>query len=416
MSEERASDDTAEIPVVVPAEPPSAQPSAIAGHRAPRRRRRWPWISLGVVLVALALVASGGLWHLSGLIGDGARIASSDEPFPMTVTAAQGTSVTYSAGSPARDDVPDQGLMGIATIEGGYSQTDDPVASGDLTTRSVVAVVLPPNPAAGQAATLDSWYFPKNPRVGLGVEFEDVTYDAPLGPTPAWFIPGTSTTWVIFTHGRGATPAEGLRIANTVTGLGYPMLLIKYRDDALSPQEDQMGGFGAQEWPDLEAAVQYAMDHGATKVVLTGASMGGAITLAFLENSALADRVAGVFLDSPITSFGKLVDARAADMGVPSIATGAARVIAGLRFGFDWDATDYSARAAGFAAPMLLVQGTADATVPATVVAQFAAAADAATVTLEEFDGAGHVMSWNVDRPRYEGLLTEFLGRVAPVG
>jgi hypothetical protein len=30
------------------------------------------------------------------------------------------------------------------------------------------------------------------------------------------------------------------------------------------------------------------------------------------------------------------------------------------------------------------------------------------------FDGAGHVMSWNVDRPRYEKLLTDFLAKVAP--
>jgi hypothetical protein len=29
------------------------------------------------------------------------------------------------------------------------------------------------------------------------------------------------------------------------------------------------------------------------------------------------------------------------------------------------------------------------------------------------FEGAGHVMSWNVDRARYDALLTEFLGKVA---
>jgi len=30
------------------------------------------------------------------------------------------------------------------------------------------------------------------------------------------------------------------------------------------------------------------------------------------------------------------------------------------------------------------------------------------------FEGAGHVMSWNVDRPRYQALLTSFLAKVAP--
>jgi len=417
MTEGRSSDDTAEIAVVVaPVESaattaPTVAP--IASHKAPRRRRRWPWITLVSVVVVLAAVAAGALWYVSGLMGAGARVARPDEGFPMLITAAQGASITYSEaeGSAGTDGWTDQGLMGIATVEGGYIETDGPVISGGLATRTVTAQILPPTPAAGQAATLDGWYFPRNPRVGLGLDFDEVEYDSPLGPMPAWFIPGTDSTWVIFTHGRGASPAEGLRIANTVSGLGYPMLLIKYRDDANAPQDDGLGNFGADEWPDLQAAVQYALDNGATRVVLAGASMGGSISLAFLEKSALADRVVGTFLDSPIADFGQVVDVEASEMGLPSFVTSAAKQVASWRYGFDFGATDYTARASAFTSPMLVVQGSDDQTVAPVVSEDFAKATGA---RLELFEGAGHLLSWNVDRARYEALLTAFLGEVAP--
>ncbi len=407
-----ASDDTAEIPVVVADVGASATAGsvvpAIASHKAPRRRRRWPWVTLGSIVLVLAVVAGGTLWYVSGLIADGARVAQPDEGYPMLITAAEGTSITYSGPTGGWTD---QGLMGIATVEGGYVETDLPSASGGLTTRSVTAQILPPAPAAGQAATLDGWYFPRNPRVGLGLEYDDIEYASPLGPMPAWFIPGTEKTWVIFAHGRGATPAEGLRIANTVSGLGYPMLLIKYRDDANAPQQDGLGSFGADEWPDLEGAVQYALDNGATQVVLAGASMGGSVALAFLENSELADRVVGTFLDSPIADFAQVVESEAAKKGLPSFVTSAAMRVASWRYGFDFDATDYTSRGSSFTSPMLIVQGTGDDTVPPAVSEDFATATGA---RLELFEGAGHLLSWNVDRARYDGLLTEFLGQVAP--
>jgi alpha-beta hydrolase superfamily lysophospholipase len=380
-----------------------------------KRRRRWPWVTALSILLILVLLAGAFLWYVSGLVGDGARVARPGEPFPMSILSNNGETLTYSG--PDGGWV-DQGLIGIATVEGGYVQTDKPstVGTGDTatTTRTITKQVLPPAPAPGQASTLDGWYFPRNPLVGLGLEYEDVTYDSPAGPTPAWVIPGTSSTWVIFTHGRGATPLEGLRIANTTSALGYPTMLIKYRDDAKAPVEDGLGNFGATEWPDLQAAVQYALDHGAQKVVLAGASMGGSMTLAFLQNSSLADRVSGAFLDSPLASFDQVVRKGASDLGLPDFATSAAMTVASWRYGFDFAATNYTADAAAFTTPMMIVQGTADETVPPAVAQDFAAAASPGVVQLEMFDGAGHVMSWNVDRPRYEKLLTDFLAKVAP--
>lgn len=404
------------VETVPVAESATAGPREIATHAARRRRRRWPWVTLGAILAVLVVALAGGLWYISGLVGAGAKVDRESEAFPMTIEAAgDGATVSY-AGSTG--GWVDQGLMGIATIDGGYAQTEavDAAGSGDTAsgTRAVTSLVLPPAPASGEAATLDGWFFPRNPKIGLGLDYQDVVYDGPLGPTPAWFIPGTRDTWVVFTHGRGATPLEGLRIAQTANRLGFPVLLIRYRNDAKSPEGNGYGQFGADEWQDLESAVQFAVDKGAQDVVLAGASMGGAITLAFLQNSALADRAVGAFLDSPVADFGQVVDIGAEDLGVPAPIAGMAKQVAAWRFGFDWDAIDYTARAADFATPMLIVQGTGDETVQPVVSADFVAAADPALVDLEVFDGAAHVMSWNTERSRYESLLSGFLDRVAP--
>jgi alpha-beta hydrolase superfamily lysophospholipase len=364
-----------------------------------------------VIVVALAVV-SGGLWVVSGQIGAAVRADTTSAGFPLDITAVDGTRISYRGGGSGWDD---QGLMGIATAEGGYLQTADPETqgSGDSVAgrRTITAQVILPPPAAGQAGALDGWYFPRNPKIGLGLDYDDVTYDAPLGPTPAWFIPGTSDTWVVFTHGLGATPLEGLRIADTVAGAGNPMLLIRYRNDAQSPAGDGLGRFGVDEWQDLEAAVQYALDNGAQRVVLAGSGMGGAITLSFLQKSALADRVSGVFLDSPVTSLPAVVQARAEDLGLPSIAATLGRSVAAWRYGIDFDGADYSEVAQGLTVPVLIVQGDADTTVPASVSVDFASGASG--VTLELFEGAGHQLAWNVDRDRYQRLLGDFLATTA---
>lgn len=395
----RATDETAELPVV-------------ASHAAPRSRRRWPWVTLGVLLGLVIAVAASGLWYVSGLVGAGARVPQPDAGFAMTIESVDGERVSYSGVAPGWHD---QGLMGIATVEGGYLQTDDPEVSGDAGSRTVTTQVLPPGPAAGQAAALDGWFFPRNPQVGLGLPYEDVAFDTPLGPTPAWLIPGTSTTWVVYTHGRGAGPGEGLRIASVVAELGYPMLLIRYRNDARAPAGNGYAQFGVDEWQDLEGAVQYALDNGAERVVLAATSMGGSVSLAFLQNSALADRVTGAFLDAPLTDFGQVVELGAVDRGIPGAVSALAMQVAQWRFGFDFAAADYTAEAAGFRTPMLIVQGTADTTVPPVVSSAFAAAAPPGLVTLELFDGAGHLMSWNTERDRYEALLSGFLADVAPL-
>jgi alpha-beta hydrolase superfamily lysophospholipase len=128
----------------------------------------------------------------------------------------------------------------------------------------------------------------------------------------------------------------------------------------------------------------------------------------------LASSVVGAFYDSPAVNFGAMVETSAKDMGLPAFLTAGAMQVASWRYGIDWAATDYSEMAVSLTTPTLIVQGTEDTRVPAATVEAFAAAANPTTVKLEVFEGAGHVLSWNVDRARYESLLTDFLTKVAP--
>jgi uncharacterized protein len=49
-----------------------------------------------------------------------------------------------------------------------------------------------------------------NPMRTLGIGFRNVRVAGPLGPLPAWLIPGRRRTWVIAVHGMWAPRAEAL--------------------------------------------------------------------------------------------------------------------------------------------------------------------------------------------------------------
>ncbi|MFM7063923.1 MAG: alpha/beta hydrolase family protein, partial [Actinomycetes bacterium] len=393
-------------------------PQGIASTPQPEQgrrthRRRWPWIVVGVVAGLLVLGMAAALWVISGMIGDGARVPQPDAGYPMTITSIEGDQVSYT-GVPS--GWTDQGSYALRTSEGGYSLSDaEPIVTGDgAGTRTVTDQVTPPALAAGQSAALDGWYYGADPGEVLGLPYREVTYPAPGGPTAAWLIPGTSSTWVVYAHGRGDLPAQGLRMAHAMVPLGYPMLLIQYRNDPQGPGGSGYAHFGTDEWADLEAAVQYALDQGAERVVLAGTSMAGAMALAMLETSPLADRVVAVVGDAPAVDFGATVRRQTADMGLPGFVTDLAMRIASLRFGMDWGAMDYVARAGDLSVPMLITQGAADTSALPDRAAAFAAAAPTGRVTLETFPETGHTLAWNTDRERFEALVTGFLDRVAP--
>lgn len=77
-------------------------------------------------------------------------------------------------------------------------------------------------------------------------------------------------------HGQNSTRTSLLRVVSIVHQMGFPALSVTYRND-LGVARDRSGylQYGETEWRDLEAAVRWALAHGARHVVLAGLSMGG---------------------------------------------------------------------------------------------------------------------------------------------
>ena len=273
----------------------------------------------------------------------------------------------------------------------------------------------------GDAVYFDQYAYLSDPMTAHAMTFEEARVPGDLGVLPAWLVEGDRDTWVVIVHGKGLDERrQALRMLPALNEAGYPVLVVSYRNDAVAhPSDTGRYGWGYPEWRDLEAALQFADLRGAEDFVLYGYSMGGAITSAFLHESAafiegvtLTDRVSGVILDSPVLDLAGVIETEAEDRGIPGILVAAAKGIAALRFNVDWSALDQVSRTDEFdpRLPILLFHGTADATVPVESSDAFAAALP--SVQYERVEGADHVYPWNVDPVRYEDLVLRFLARL----
>jgi alpha-beta hydrolase superfamily lysophospholipase len=267
----------------------------------------------------------------------------------------------------------------------------------------------------GEAVRWDPYAFNGDPATAAGLAFEDVRVPGELGVDPTWLVSGIRDTWVVMVHGEGLDERrQALRILPTLADLGYPILVTTYRNDGVAPEADpDRYGWGLTEWPDVDAAVSYALQRGATDVVLYGYGMGGSIVTTYLHESDRTDLVRGVILDSPALDVGVLADRAVAAHGVPGLFTGLAKEVVRIWNGLEWGALDEVARAGELDVPMLLMHGTADEVAPVEVSDAFAEARPD-LVTYERFDGAIHDGLWNLDPTRYMSAVSDFMGRVAP--
>jgi uncharacterized protein len=332
---------------------------------------------------------------------------------PLTVVAVRPGEIALSGRSP---ELGRSGTYGVHWATG-YGQVSGRPRGSAVVTRPfrLLAGVLP---RVGTRAGLTGDAFPDDPRVALGVPARSITYRSSAGLFPAWYVPGRGTTWALLVHGKGATRTSMLRMMRVPVSLGMPSLDLAYRNDAGTPR-DRTGRYawGGTEWEDLDAAVAWAQRHGARHVVLLGASMGGAVVASFLERSPRAPLVVATVLDAPVLDVDPVVDLAVArrplpllGWRVPSPARWAAKRVASLRYGVDWQALDHLDDTRWVRAPVLVVHGSADATVP---FATSAALADARPdlVTLLPDPGVAHVQSWNHDPRGYEGAVRRFLLR-----
>ncbi len=297
--------------------------------------RRWkiPILILAGVAFVGAAAPTGAGWYYAESLKSGALAPDrSPSKLDLRVAAVEDGRVTLEATSVAENDG-DWAADGTFGLEwpGGYGQAG---AILETNGRSVVRefVALQGGLTAGVMARMDSFAFPADPLQGRAIAFEDVAIPSELGVLPAWLVEGDHDRWAIFVHGKGANRREALRMLPAVQGAGLTSLVITYRNDIEAPpSDDGFYHYGETEWRDLEAAAQYALDHGANELVLVGYSMGGGIVMSFLDRSPLAERVQALVLDSPMLDFSATVDHGARKKMLPGFIGAIGKRIAALR-------------------------------------------------------------------------------------
>ncbi|MFA4897426.1 alpha/beta hydrolase family protein [Microbacterium sp.] len=267
-----------------------------------------------------------------------------------------------------------------------------------------------------RAAGFSGWYYSTPSELHL--PWDDVLIGSPAGPCPAWLFPAESSTWVIQVHGRGVTRAECLRAVPVFHSLGMPNLVVSYRNDGEAPRSK--GGsyaLGASEWRDVDAAISYALRHGATQVLLMGWSMGGAIALQTAVSSAHREAIIGLVLDSPVVDWRNVLRFQAREEGIrdpfPALAMNAlsspltAR-LSGSEFVIPFDKLDMVARADELTVPILILHSEDDGFVPADA-SHALAEARPDLVTMPRFTGARHTKIWNYDQIGWTATITDWM-------
>jgi len=360
---------------------------------------------VGLAGLAVVTVFVAGWYYSDQIIRPTPRIPLESD---LAVVAVGDTRITLAGSQLARG-----GRRWFLEWPGGYGVAGDLIAADRVhVTRAFHALVG--RPRVGGAVDLGAYPFGSDPNTYAGLAFEAVNVPTPLGDMPAWLVPGSRDTWVLFVPGMAAGRGEALRAMPAIAALHYPMLMTSYRNGPGAPRsKDRLYHLGKAEWEDLQAAVRYALERGARRVVLFGISMGGAIVADLLDRSELDHEVAGVILDSPVLDWDAAVQLAADRRHVPRLLTLVAEQLVSMRTGFDWNGPEGKVRASEFTVPILLFHGTADRTVPIATSDALAAAAGG-RVTFVRTPEAGHVQSWNFDPEGYDRKVQAWLERVAP--
>ncbi len=274
---------------------------------------------------------------------------------------------------------------------------------------------LRPGPARWNA-----YLYCGTPRSSHGLAYEDVLVASDVGDLPSWLVPGERGTgrWAILVHGRSARREETLRALPVLYRLGITSLVPMYRNDVGAPASiDGRYNLGLSEWRDIEAAIRYAVRHGAREVVLVGWSMGGAVVLQTLDRSELSGWVSQVVLDGPVIDWGDVISYQADlnglywPVGVLAKTLLGGRVtrgLIGIAEPIDIAVTNWVQRASELHHPMLLIHSVADEVVPYGPSQQLAERRPD-LVQLAMWEQALHCREWNTDPARWEALVTDFL-------
>jgi dienelactone hydrolase len=366
----------------------------------PRRRRRIAILTaLGVVVVLLLLSGAvlGGGWYYSGQLLDPANARPG---YPDTSAGAAGDGERQAVVLERSEDTVLPGTWGLLW-DGGAARVGPVDGRPDGKVRR--PLIDGTAPAAGTKVRMATDVWATDPKAAHGLDFSEVKIKTDLGDAPAWFVPGTSSTWVVAVHGRAGSRTEALRVLPQLHERGLPALVVTYRndtDEGAPGSPDGLYHLGGTEWRDVEAAVRYAQEQGAAHVLLYGWSMGGAIIGQLLAQSPLAGSVTAVVLDAPVTNWTKTLELQAANRDVPSAIVPVAELV-----------SDWRAHPPAVKPKTLIFHGNADGTVPVQSSRDLAAAAARLQWPIQyvEVPGADHTAAWNTDAAAYQRNLDDFL-------
>lgn len=256
-----------------------------------------------------------------------------------------------------------------------------------------------------------------DPGEALGLTFEMVILDTPLGPAPAWFVGGVASGGApardiaaLYVHGVGGAREDGYRHLSMLAEAGVPTLLMTYRNDPGAPASPEgVYGFGLSEWRDVEVAADHLLARGYGRLILVGESMGAAIVGQFLRRSSRAQAVVAIALDSPALDFPEILRSFAQVAGLPLSApvTDAALALMAASGPFDKREAVTTADFAAFDGPLFVAHGTGDRVVPVRVTDALIAARRDETLHLRT--GADHLGSFAEDREAYRAVFAGFL-------
>ncbi|MFQ5522359.1 MAG: alpha/beta hydrolase [Acidimicrobiia bacterium] len=376
-------------------------------------------------LLSTGLLLVGGIIYAEGVKRSALVVRGPRRTFGVWVRGLLNSRVVLAAVEP-HQGIGHPGILGLWWPEGYGRLGRVEGVVGLEVTRSFEHLVGEPPPLCPQGplencppVDIEAYAYPSDPSdAGLG--FEEVTYETPLGPMGAWKVAAAGDRWALHVHGWTAERREAIRLLPVLHEEGMTSMVIDYRNDPGAPRDPTgLYRFGLTEWEDVEAAVRYALDHGAEDLVLVGYSTGAAHIMSFLERSDLAPSVRGLVFDAPNISIVEAIRFGSRGVTYPGTPIRIGRVvqevglwIADVRWKVDWDTTNYVERATTIIkVPTLVFHGTADRRIPLSVSRRLQALSPD-RVQLVVTPAAGHVMSWNADPERYERYLRGFLGSI----
>jgi len=399
----------------------------VVDHRRHADRRiRWWGVSL-VAAGALATLLAAGAAALTLFVARTVVTPPKRREENIRVLSVDPDAATVTLSSTPDSRLPgDYGFWFAG--DGGYARIGEIVATTPTTvTRRLIDVPFGSLETA-ERGRLSGWYY-LDP-TELGFPYEDVEVQTELGAAPAWLVPPAAPRhdgrmpWVIQVHGRAVRRAETIRATPIFREAGFTTLMVSYRNDGDAPDSaDRRYGLGDTEWRDVDAAMAYAIEHGATDLVLMGWSMGGATVLQAVTRSDRAGLVRGIALDSPVIDWITALRYQGTLNRLPTAISSAVLAVLGNPWGrrltgqgmaIDLPRLDFVARAAELTLPILLMHSQDDGFVPVTA-SRALAEERPDIVDFDLFTGAAHCKLWNYDRPRWTTAIREWLA-VLPLG